>query len=51
MSTKTETIEIDLDSYDKDLLIKLISFAHKNNYTFNEAIVSIIKKYLENADI
>jgi len=35
-------IEIDLETYDKDLLITLINFAHKYDMTFNQAINHIL---------
>jgi hypothetical protein len=39
-------VEINLEEFDKQLLIYLITFAHKNNFTFNDAIVNILKSYL-----
>ena len=33
MNNKTETLEIDLSDYPKDLLIRFILFAHENNLT------------------
>jgi hypothetical protein len=46
MNNKTETLEIDLSEYPKDLLIRMILFAHENNLTFNEAVVKILTDYL-----
>jgi hypothetical protein len=43
---KTETFDINLEQYDKDLLIALIRYAHERDLTFNEAIVQILKFYL-----
>jgi len=48
---KTETndsvIEIDLECYSKDELIKLISYTHSHDITFNEAIVKVLTSYIE----
>ena len=43
---KTETIEIDLNEFSKEELILLINMAHSKNITFNECIVYIIKRAL-----
>ena len=43
---KTETIEIDLNDFSKEELILLINMAHSKNMTFNECIVYIIKRAL-----
>lgn len=43
---KTETIEIDLNEFSKEELILLINMAHSKNMTFNECIVYIIKRAL-----
>ena len=32
---KTETIELDLNSFSKEALLNLIQYAHKNDLTFN----------------
>ena len=42
----TETIEIDLNDFSKEELILLINMAHSKNMTFNECIVYIIKRAL-----
>lgn len=44
------TIEINLNEYDKDLLIHLIVFCHENNLTFNEGLVKLIKNFLNKED-
>lgn len=44
---KTETLEINLEEYDKELLIFLIKFAHERDLTFNEAFVDILKRSLD----
>lgn len=43
---KTESIEIDLNEFTKEELILLIEMAHSKDVTFNECIVYIIKKAL-----
>jgi hypothetical protein len=43
---KTETIEIDLNEFSKEELILLINMAHSKDITFNECIVYIIKRAL-----
>ena len=50
MNNKTETLEIDLSEYPKDLLIRFIIFAHENNLTYNEAIVKLLTDYLPKLD-
>ena len=47
---KTECIEINLQEYTKDELIVMISYMHVNNLTFNEALVKLIKSYLNKYD-
>lgn len=44
-------IEIDLESFSKEALIDLIRYAHKNNLTFNEAIVSILQTYIQSNNL
>jgi hypothetical protein len=44
---KTESIDLDLSSYEKEVLINLITYAHERNITFNEAVVEIIKNFLD----
>ena len=51
MNNKTETLEIDLDEYPKDLLIGFIIFAHENNLTPNEALVKLLSDYLPKLNI
>ena len=43
---KTESIEIDLNEFTKEELILLIEMAHSKDVTFNECIVYIIKRAL-----
>jgi hypothetical protein len=43
---KTKTIEIDLNKFSKEELIFLINMAHSKDITFNECIVYIIKRAL-----
>jgi len=52
MITKSNenNIEINLDEYTKVELIALINYAHRNNLTFNEAIVNVIKSFLNTED-
>ena len=50
MKNNTETLEIDLSEYPKDLLIRFIIFAHENNLTCNEAIVKLLTDYLPKLD-
>lgn len=46
MNNNTEALEINLDEYPKNLLIRFIIFAHENNLTFNEALVKLLTDYL-----
>jgi hypothetical protein len=39
----TSNIDIDLYEMSKDDLIALIMFAHKNDYTFNQAFVAALE--------
>jgi hypothetical protein len=39
----TEEMEFDLNEMSKDDLINFMQFAHKHNYTINEAIVAALK--------
>ena len=43
---KNESIEINLSDFSKEELILLIEMTHSKNMTFNEFIVYIIKKAL-----
>jgi len=43
---KTESIEIELNKFSKEELISLIQMAHSKDVTFNECIVYIIKRAL-----
>ena len=43
---KTESLEINLNEFTKEELILLIEMAHSKDMTFNECIVFIIKKAL-----
>lgn len=39
----TEEMEFDLNEMSKEDLINFMLYAHKNNYTINEAIVAALK--------
>jgi len=41
------TLDIDLEEFSKETLIKLIQFAHENDYTFNEAIVASLESIIK----
>jgi hypothetical protein len=43
---KTESIEINLDDFSKDELISLIKAAHSKEMTFNQFIVYVIERAL-----
>lgn len=43
---KTESIKIELNEFSKEELISLIQMAHSKDVTFNECIVYIIKRAL-----
>ena len=43
---KTETLEINLDDFSKDELISLIRAAHSKEMTFNQFIVYVIERAL-----
>lgn len=47
---KMETIELDLDCLSKEGLLNLIEYAHKNNLTFNEAIVRLLQSYINSTN-
>lgn len=50
---KTEQLsdlEIDLNEFDKDTLIYLISFANERNITFSKAIELILTEFLSKYD-
>ena len=47
MDTKYSTIEFNLEELDKEALINLILIAHKNNLTFNDAIVYVLEKAVD----
>lgn len=42
----TEALEIDLDIFPKDLLIRFIIYTHENNLTCNDAFVKLLTDYL-----
>jgi peptide subunit release factor 1 (eRF1) len=46
MEEKTESIELNLEEMSKKDLINLILFAHKHDYTFNQAIVKALEGIL-----
>ena len=41
---KTETLEINLDDFSKEELIYLIKTAHSKDMTFNQFIIHVIEK-------
>lgn len=41
------SLDIDLNNFDKEQLIKLISYAHERDLTFNETVVELLKKFIE----
>jgi hypothetical protein len=43
---KTESLEINLEDFSKDELISLIKMAHSKEMTFNQLIVYVIEKAL-----
>lgn len=43
----TSTIDIDLNEFNKEQLIKIILFAHERDITFNKAIEEILIKFLD----
>ena len=45
-TNNTENLDIDLSEFPKDLLIRMILFAHENDLTFNESIVKLLKDNL-----
>jgi hypothetical protein len=45
------SIELDIEKYDKETLVNLILFAHKNNYTFNQAVNEFLKTVIEKHEI
>ena len=42
MNTNYDSIELDLESFEKRDLINLILYAHKHNLTFNDAITKAV---------
>lgn len=40
-------LDIDLNDFDKEQLIKIISYAHERDLTFNETIVELLTKFIE----
>jgi hypothetical protein len=45
------SIELNFEKYEKQTLINLILFAHKNNYTFNQAVNELLKSVIEKNEI
>lgn len=41
------TLDIDLNDFDKEQLIKIISYAHARDLTFNETVVELLTKFIE----
>ena len=51
MKKNNETeVEIDLNIFEKELLIELIIFAHKNDLTFNQTIVLFLQNFLKSIE-
>lgn len=46
MNKKTETMEINLEEYDKETLIRFIMYSHLNDLTFNDALNKLLKDNL-----
>ena len=40
-------LDIDLNDFDKEQLIKIISYAHERDLTFNETVVELLTKFIE----
>jgi hypothetical protein len=47
MENKTEKLDIDLEEFTKNELIRFIMYAHARNITFNEAICDCLKCFIE----
>lgn len=48
MSKETlASLDIDLNDFDKEQLIKIISYAHERDLTFNETVVELLTKFIE----
>ena len=43
----TATIEIDFSKYSKKDLLAVIMYAHRNNYTFEQAVVEALKSFIQ----
>lgn len=41
------SLDIDLNHFDKEQLIKIISYAHERDLTFNETVVELLTKFIE----
>lgn len=46
INKETSTMEIDLEEYDKDTLIRFIMYSHLNDLTFNDALNKLLKDNL-----
>lgn len=46
INEKMSTIEINLEDYDKDTLIRFIVYSHINDLTFNDALNKLLKDNL-----
>jgi hypothetical protein len=40
-------LDIDLNDFDKEHLIKIINYAHERDLTFNETIVELLTKFVD----
>jgi hypothetical protein len=41
------SLDIDLNDFDKEQLIKIISYAHERDLTFNQTVVELLTKFIE----
>ena len=40
-------LDIDLNDFDKEQLIKIINYAHERDLTFNETVVELLTKFID----
>lgn len=41
------SLDINLNDFDKEQLIKIISYAHERDLTFNQTVVELLTKFIE----
>jgi hypothetical protein len=51
MEQETEEMSFDLNEMSKEDLINFIMFAHKNNYTINEALVKSLEQIINQINL